>query len=72
LLQYPQQFELLRADPSLLLGAVEEMIRWVTPTKTMMRTAASDYELHGVEVEEGQQVLLLYPSGNPIRYSLRV
>ncbi len=64
LLRHPDQLEKLRADPSLLPGAVEEMIRWVTPVKEFMRTATRDYDIGGVTVKEGQNVLLMYPSGN--------
>ncbi|HEY2203997.1 MAG TPA: cytochrome P450 [Pseudonocardia sp.] len=64
LLRHPDQLALLRADPSLLPGAVEEMIRWTTPVKEFMRTAAEDHEIGGVTVRRGQQVLLMYPSGN--------
>jgi cytochrome P450 len=64
LLQHPEQLDLLRRDPSLLPGAVEEMIRWVTPVKEFMRTAVRDYEIGGARITQGQQVLLMYPSGN--------
>jgi cytochrome P450 len=64
LIQHPDQAELLRTDPSLLPGAVDEIIRWVTPVKEFMRTATRDYDIGGVTVREGQQVLLMYPSGN--------
>jgi cytochrome P450 len=44
------------------------MIRWVTPVKAFMRTATRDYDIAadigGVTIRKGQQVLLLYPSGN--------
>ncbi|WP_051342416.1 cytochrome P450 [Pseudonocardia spinosispora] len=64
LVQHPEQLEKLRADPSLLPGAVEEIIRWVTPVKEFMRTASRDYEIGGVTIKEGQSLLLMYPSGN--------
>jgi cytochrome P450 len=64
LLRHPDQLARLRADPSLLPTAVEEIIRWVTPVKEFMRTATRDYQIGGVTVREGQNVLLLYPSGN--------
>jgi cytochrome P450 family 142 subfamily A polypeptide 1 len=57
-------WEALRADRSLLPGAVEEMLRWVTPIKNMCRTATRDVELHGKVIREGQKVMLLYPSAN--------
>ena len=64
LIEHPDQLAAVKADPSLLPGAVEEIIRWVTPVKEFMRTAASDCEIGGVTVKQGEQVLLMYPSGN--------
>lgn len=64
LLEHPDQLAKLRADPSLMPGAVEEMIRWVTPVKEFMRTAQEDYEIGGQTIKAGQSVLLMYPSGN--------
>ncbi len=64
LLQHPDQLAKVRSDPGLLPGAVEEMIRWVTPVKAFMRTATADREIGGVTVRAGQQVLLMYPSAN--------
>jgi cytochrome P450 family 142 subfamily A polypeptide 1 len=40
------------------------MLRWVTPIKNMVRTATRDVELHGQKVEEGDELMLLYPSAN--------
>ena len=46
-------------------GAVEEMLRWVTPIKNMARTATRDVELGGrTHRRRGQELLLLYPSAN--------
>ena len=64
LLRRPDQFEALRADRSLLPGAVEEMLRWVSPIKNMNRTATRDVELRGETIHAGDNVLLLYPSAN--------
>ena len=64
LLRHPDQLEDLRRDRDLLPGAVEEMLRWVTPIKNMNRSAAVDVELHGQTIKAGQNVLLLYPSAN--------
>lgn len=64
LLEHPDQLARLRADPALLPLAVEEMIRWVTPVKEFMRTAAADASLHGVPIAQGDSVLLSYPSAN--------
>jgi cytochrome P450 family 142 subfamily A polypeptide 1 len=64
LLRHRDQLEALRADRSLLPGAVEEMLRWVTPIKNMCRTATRDIELRGKTIRQGQKVMLLYPSAN--------
>jgi len=47
-----------------MTGAVEEMLRWVTPIKNMARTATRDTELEGAAISEGQEIILLYPSAN--------
>jgi cytochrome P450 family 142 subfamily A polypeptide 1 len=60
----PDQLALLRADRSLLPGAVEEMLRWVTPIKNMARTVTTDTEVGGETLRAGDEVLLLYPSAN--------
>ncbi len=64
LLRHPDQRDRLVADRSLLPGAVEEMLRWVSPIKNMARRVTRDVELHGQTLQEGQKLLLLYPSAN--------
>ncbi len=64
LLQHPEQWEGLKNDRSLLNGAVEEMVRWITPVRNMNRTATRDVEFGGQQILEGDRVLLLYLSGN--------
>ena len=64
LIEHPDQLNRLREDPNLLNTAVDEMIRWVTPVKQFMRTAAVPYELSGHRFEPGDDVLLSYPSAN--------
>jgi cytochrome P450 family 142 subfamily A polypeptide 1 len=64
LLRHPEQLERLRADPDLLPGAIEEMLRWVSPIRNMNRTATMDVEIGGQQVKEGERILLLYPSAN--------
>jgi cytochrome P450 family 142 subfamily A polypeptide 1 len=58
------RFDRLLADRSLVGTAVEESLRWVTPIKNMARTATRDFELRGKRIQEGQKLLLLYPSAN--------
>jgi cholest-4-en-3-one 26-monooxygenase len=64
LLSDRRRWDALLADRSLLPGAVEEMLRWVSPIKNMARTATRDVELRGRRIRAGQKVLLLYPSAN--------
>ena len=64
LIENPDQRDKLMADPSLLPGAVEEIVRWVSPVCAFSRTATRDTELRGVPIREGQRVLMVYPSAN--------
>ncbi len=64
LLQHPDQLAELRADPSLIPGAVEEMLRWANPVHYMRRTATADTELGGVAIDAGQKVAMYYTSAN--------
>ena len=64
LLQHPDQRRALLADRSRLSLAVEEMLRWVSPIKTMARTTTTDVEVDGVTIPAGAKVVLLYESAN--------
>ena len=58
------QWERLLEQPELIPGAVEECLRWVTPVINMARTTTQDVEVRGRTIPEGEQVLLMYASGN--------
>lgn len=62
--RHPDERRRLLADPELVPGAVEEMLRWWTPVQSFIRTATFDTDLRGREIREGQAVLLLYASAN--------
>ncbi|MEM8922094.1 MAG: cytochrome P450 [Actinomycetota bacterium] len=64
LLLHPEQWQTLRDDRSLLNGAIEEMLRWVTPVRNMSRTATVDVTLGDQQILAGDRLLLLYLSGN--------
>jgi cytochrome P450 len=64
LLQHPGQLAAVRADPSLLPGAVEEMLRWWTPVMVFRRTAAVDVELGGTRIAAGDKVVVSFTSAN--------
>jgi cytochrome P450 len=50
LMENPEEQARLTVDPSLLPTAVEEMLRYVSPVITFLRTATKDTELRGVRV----------------------
>jgi cytochrome P450 len=64
LAENPDQRHRLRDHPDLMPLATEEMIRWTTPVKEFMRTAAEDTEVRGVPIAAGESLLLSYVSGN--------
>lgn len=76
---HPDQWEAMAADPSLVPGAVEEVLRWVTPLNNMFRRAVADDHIGDQPVRRGDRVILLYPSANrdeevfsdPFRFDIR-
>ncbi|MET0727815.1 MAG: cytochrome P450, partial [Acidimicrobiales bacterium] len=64
LLEHPDQRAALVDDLDQLPVAVEELLRWVSPIKNMARTVTMDLELRGQQLQEGDQVMLFYPSAN--------
>ncbi len=64
LADHPDQWEAMAADPALVPGAVEELIRWVTPLNNFFRVASGPTELGGASIAEGDRLLLAYPSAN--------
>lgn len=64
LIEHPEARAALTADPSIMVPAVEELLRWVTPIVYMARTATCDIDIAGQTVREGEKVVLFYPSAN--------
>ena len=64
LVERPDQLELVRSDPALIPTAVEEMVRWVSPVQSFMRTATQDTEIDGHPIAEGETLALFYLSAN--------
>ena len=60
----PSQLEALRGDLALLPTAVEEMVRWTSPSPSKRRTATRDVELAGRAIEAGQKVQIWEGSAN--------
>jgi cytochrome P450 len=63
-MQHPDQFEQLRADPSLVPDAVEEILRWANPLHYFRRTATEDTVLQGQQIKTGDKVAMYYTSAN--------
>jgi cytochrome P450 len=62
--EFPEEYEKLRNNPSLIPNMVSEMIRWQTPVIHMRRTALCDTTLGGERIKEGEKVVMWYLSGN--------
>jgi cytochrome P450 len=60
----PDQLALLRAEPELLGSAVEEMLRWTSPSPSKRRTATRAATLGGHEIAPGDKVLFWEASAN--------
>jgi cytochrome P450 len=60
----PSQMELIRADPGLLDGVIEECLRLMPPARGFVRTATADVELAGARLRAGQRLYMLYPAAN--------
>ena len=61
---FPDQFDKLKAEPSLIPNMVSEIIRWQTPLAHMRRTAKEDVVLGGQQIKAGDRVVMWYVSGN--------
>ena len=64
LARHPGTWADLRADPSLLDGAVEEVLRYCASVHTIHRVAKDDFVIAGHRVLAGQTVRLLVASAN--------
>jgi cytochrome P450 len=78
LVEHPVEYARLRADPALLPGAIEEMLRWHPPVLTFRRTATRDVELGGRRIAAGDKVVVYHVSAHfderrfadPLRFDL--
>jgi cytochrome P450 len=71
LLTHPAEFARLRSDPSLLPGAVEELLRYANPLNHATdRYAPASFEVGGVLIPAGEPVLVVTSSANrdPARF----
>lgn len=64
LMEHPEAYVELTADPSLVPTAVEEILRWDPPLGYQRRTATRDTEIHGHQISKGQKVTGWYAAAN--------
>lgn len=62
--RFPDQWQRLRADPSLARNAFEEAVRLESPVQTFFRTTTREVELDGSRIAEGEKVLMFLASAN--------
>ena len=64
LLRNRDQYDMLRANPSLAVPAVEELLRYDAPVQVTARTATEDLEVNGIPLKKGESVLCGLAAGN--------
>src|ERR1051326_6972257 len=64
LLRHPAELDRLRSEPILIESAVEELLRFDSPTQATFRSVAEDFELRGEQLRRGDHVLLMLGSAN--------
>jgi cholest-4-en-3-one 26-monooxygenase len=64
LIENPDEWRKLKADPALIPTAADEIVRWVTPVNMFRRTAMQDVEVGGVTIKQGEKVVIYYTSAN--------
>ncbi|MBV9462560.1 MAG: cytochrome P450 [Bradyrhizobium sp.] len=62
--KYPEQWTALRENPSLIRLAFEEVLRFEAPVQTFFRTTTKPVEVGGVQIGEGEKVLLFLAAAN--------
>jgi cholest-4-en-3-one 26-monooxygenase len=63
-IEYPDQWERLKADHALIPTAADEIVRYVSPVMHFRRTATRDVEVGGVTIKKGDKVVIYYTSAN--------
>ncbi len=64
LLQNPEHMEQLRADPSRIPLAVEELLRYVSPVHTLARRTTQEVTIRGIAIPENSSIYLLIGAAN--------
>ena len=62
--EHPEQWEMLRSDPSRIDRVVEETLRLSTPTQGMWRVVTRETQLGGVTIPSGARLVIVFSSAN--------
>jgi cholest-4-en-3-one 26-monooxygenase len=62
--RFPDQHRKLLDDPGLIDLAVDEIVRYVSPVMSFMRTVTENHTYQGVDLRAGERVFMLYQSAN--------
>ena len=60
----PEQYDLLRQDPDLIPGAINEAVRLESPIRQFSRLIVKDIEIGGTVLAAGERALMMYSSAN--------
>lgn len=60
----PDQWDLLRSEPDLIPNTIDEVVRLDSPIRHFSRVLATDYEIDGIQMQQGQRVVCLIASAN--------
>ena len=64
LIAHPDEIARLQREPSLLDDAIEEILRWTSPSRHFVRTATEDTVIGGQTIRAGKSVAIFFPSAN--------
>lgn len=62
--RFPEQWDRVRADPSIARNAFDEAVRLESPVQTFFRTVAKPVTIGGIELEDGAKLLMFLASAN--------
>ena len=62
--RYPEQWDQVRENPSLIPNAFEEVLRVESPIQGFTRKATGDYDVEGISIPSGARVVVLFASAN--------
>lgn len=64
LMEHPDQHELVRSRPELMIPAIEETLRYDPPVQSVFRSATTDVEVGGTLIPKGSRVQLSFGAAN--------